>query len=383
MKEAYFIADNIISSLGFNTEENLCAIEKQTPRISLIENKELPDNPFYASIIDADKLNNEFSKISDNNDFTQFEKLCILSITDALRNTNIDNNADDTLLILSTTKGNVNLLDENCCPQIERERSFLWKAADQINNYFKFKNKPIIVSNACISGVVGIITAGRLIENGKYKNVIVCGADVLTKFVVSGFQSFLALSSTPCKPFDINRSGLTLGEGSGTIILSSEPKSNMENIIYCGGSISNDANHISGPSRTGEGLYLAIKKAIKQSKNKIKSEIGFISVHGTATPFNDEMEAIAINRMQFSEIPLVGLKGYLGHTLGAAGVIESIAAIQSMKTGKLHATVGYENSGVTVPVYVNSITIEKEISSCLKVASGFGGCNAAVIFSKK
>ncbi len=383
MKEAYFIADNIISSLGFNTEENLCAIEKQTTGISLIENKELSDNPFYASIIDADKLNNEFSKISDNNDFTQFEKLCILSITDALRNTNIDNNADDTLLILSTTKGNVNLLDENCCPQIERERSFLWKAADQINNYFKFKNKPIIVSNACISGVVGIITAGRLIENGKYKNVIVCGADVLTKFVVSGFQSFLALSSTPCKPFDINRSGLTLGEGSGTIILSSEPKSNMENIIYCGGSISNDANHISGPSRTGEGLYLAIKKAIKQSKNKIKSEIGFISVHGTATPFNDEMEAIAINRMQFSEIPLVGLKGYLGHTLGAAGVIESIAAIQSMKTGKLHATVGYENSGVTVPVYVNSITIEKEISSCLKVASGFGGCNAAVIFSKK
>ena len=126
-----------------------------------------------------------------------------------------------------------------------------------------------------------------------------------------------------------------------------------------------------------------MKKAVAQSKEKLKSKPGFISVHGTATPFNDEMEAIAINRMQFSEIPLVGLKGYFGHTLGAAGVIESIAAIHSMKSSKLHATVGFENSGVTVPVNVNLKTIEKEISSCLKVASGFGGCNAAAIFSKK
>jgi 3-oxoacyl-[acyl-carrier-protein] synthase-1 len=187
----------------------------------------------------------------------------------------------------------------------------------------------------------------------------------------------------PCKPFDINRSGLTLGEGSGTIILSCESNNNIENIVYSGGAITNDANHISGPSRTGEGLYIAIKKSIAQSKNKTNKEIGFISVHGTATPFNDEMEAIAINRMHFSEIPLVGLKGYFGHTLGAAGVIESIAAINSIRAGKLHATIGFENSGVTVPVIVNSVTIEKEISSCIKVASGFGGCNAAAIFSKK
>jgi 3-oxoacyl-[acyl-carrier-protein] synthase-1 len=383
MKEAYLIADNIISSLGFNTAENIAAIEKQNSGILLFEKTDLSDNPFYASIIDTEKLNCEFEKITTRIDFTRFEKLCILSITGALKNINIDLNADDTLLILSTTKGNVDLLNENCCPEISRERMFLWKAAKHIQDFLKFKNTPLVVSNACISGVVGIITAARLIENGKYKNIIVCGADILTKFVVSGFQSFLALSSLPCKPFDINRSGLTLGEGSGTIILSCESNNNIENIVYSGGAITNDANHISGPSRTGEGLYIAIKKSIAQSKNKTNKEIGFISVHGTATPFNDEMEAIAINRMHFSEIPLVGLKGYFGHTLGAAGVIESIAAINSIRAGKLHATIGFENSGVTVPVIVNSVTIEKEISSCIKVASGFGGCNAAAIFSKK
>lgn len=383
MKEAYFITDNIISSLGFNTLENLTAIEKQISGISLIEKSDLSAQPFYASAIDTEKLDKEFKKISDGADYTKFEKLCILSVTDALKNTNFDVNSDDTLFILSTTKGNVDLLDENCCTEIPRNRSFLWNAAFQIQQYFKFKNTPVVISNACISGVVAIITAARLIEHGKYKNIIVCGADILTGFVISGFQSFLALSALPCKPFDLNRTGLSLGEGCGTVILSDKPNNNENNIVYCGGSVSNDANHISGPSRTGEGLYIAMKKAVEQSKCKLKSEPGFISVHGTATPFNDEMEAIAFNRMQFSEIPLVGLKGYFGHTLGAAGIIESIAAIHSIKTRKLHATIGFESSGVTVPVNVNSKTTEKQIDSCLKVASGFGGCNAAAIFSRK
>ncbi|MBI5542115.1 MAG: beta-ketoacyl synthase [Bacteroidia bacterium] len=383
MKEAYFIADNIISSLGFNTLENLTAIEKQISGILFIEKSDLSSQPFYASAIDTERLNNEFKKISDGVSYTRFEKLCILSVTDALKNTEIDVKSDDTLFILSTTKGNVDLLDGSCCPEIPRNRSFLWNAAHQIQNYFKFKNTPIVVSNACISGVVAIITAARLIEQGKYKNIIVCGADILTNFVISGFQSFLALSALPCKPFDLNRTGLSLGEGCGTVIMSDKLYNNENNIVYCGGSVSNDANHISGPSRTGEGLYIAMKKAIEQSKSKLKTEPGFISVHGTATPFNDEMEAIAFNRMQFSEIPLVGLKGYFGHTLGAAGIIESIAAIHSIKTGKLHATIGFESSGVTVPVNVNSKTTEKQIDSCLKVASGFGGCNAAAVFSRK
>ncbi|PIP54228.1 MAG: beta-ketoacyl synthase [Bacteroidetes bacterium CG23_combo_of_CG06-09_8_20_14_all_32_9] len=383
MKNAYFIADNIISSLGFNTAENIAAIEKQISGITLIYNVQLSAQSFYGSQVNSERLKNEFQKHADPNEFTRFEQFCIISISDALKNSKIDITNRNTLLILSTTKGNIELLNENRLPEISRERVFLWKTAEEIQNYFKLKNTPLVLSNACISGVVAIITAARLIEREKYKNVIVCGADILTKFVISGFQSFLALSSLPCKPFDKNRNGLNLGEGCGTVILSSEPNQcPVNNIVYCGGSISNDASHISGPSRTGEGLYLAMKKTAEQSRKKLKDEIGFISVHGTATPFNDEMEAIAFKKMGYSQIPLVGLKGYFGHTLGAAGVIETIAAMHSLKRGILHATVGFENSGVSVPINVISKTTEKEINSCLKVASGFGGCNAAAIFAK-
>ena len=95
------------------------------------------------------------------------------------------------------------------------------------------------------------------------------------------------------------------------------------------------------------------------------------------------MEAIAFNRMKMSDFPLVGLKGFFGHTLGAAGVIESIAAYQSIKRGVIHGTVGFENPGVSVPIIVNKNTVSTETNTCLKVASGFGGCNAAIIFSKK
>lgn len=379
MERAFFVSDNIISSLGFTTAENIDAIEKQLSGISLIVDKTLSQQSIYASQINNNKLENEFKNITEKTSYTKFEKLCIVSITNATKNINIDITSPDTLFILSTTKGNVDLLNKNYCVEIPRNRAYLWEAAEIIKKHFNFYNTPIVISNACISGVIAIITASRLIEQGLYKNIIVCGADILTEFVISGFQSFMALSPQPCKPFDLNRNGLNLGEGCGTIILSNKPNK-LLNVEYCSGVITNDANHISGPSRTGEGLYLAIEKAKKQSKANLTESNCFISAHGTATPYNDEMEAIAFSRLQINFFPTVSLKGYFGHTLGAAGVIESIAAIHSLKTGKLHSTIGFNELGVSVPLNIVTKTMCKTNEYCLKVASGFGGCNAAAIF---
>ncbi|OFX41121.1 MAG: hypothetical protein A2X08_04390 [Bacteroidetes bacterium GWA2_32_17] len=381
MNKVYFIADNIISSLGFTTSENIDAIEKQITGINKISDKTLYQQPFYASQIKNVFLCNEFSKLSDYKEYTKFEKMCILSITDAINKIDIEFTTPDTLFILSTTKGNIDLLNLNCCPTVSRERAYLWKTAEIIKNYFNFYNTPIVVSNACISGVIAIITASRLIEQGLYKNIIVCGADILTEFVISGFQSFMALSPQICKPFDINRNGLNLGEGCGTIILSNKPNKE-NNIIYCAGAITNDANHISGPSRTAEGLSIAINKAIKQSDTNLNENNCFVSAHGTATPYNDEMEAIAFERNKINNFPTVGLKGYFGHTLGAAGVIESIASIHSLKSNIIHSTLGFEEHGVSIPVNIVTKTTEKENEFCIKVASGFGGCNATAIFQK-
>jgi 3-oxoacyl-[acyl-carrier-protein] synthase-1 len=154
-----------------------------------------------------------------------------------------------------------------------------------------------------------------------------------------------------------------------------------EKIIVKGGASSNDANHISGPSRTGDGLLLAIEKTLLESGIKA-SEIGYISGHGTATLYNDEMEAHAITEAKLQDVPMNSLKSYFGHTLGAAGIIESIIGLHSMKNNTLVGTYNYKEPGVAKPVNIIRETTSAKINNCLKTAAGFGGCNAAVLFSK-
>jgi 3-oxoacyl-[acyl-carrier-protein] synthase-1 len=227
---------------------------------------------------------------------------------------------------------------------------------------------------------VAIITGMRMLRTGKYESAIIGGADVISEFILSGFQSFQALSPGICKPFDKDRDGLNLGEGAGTIILSSNPKY-AGNIKVLGGSISNDANHISGPSRTGEELSFAIDRALKDAK-LIAEDIGFISAHGTATPYNDEMEANAISLSGLGTVPLNSLKANYGHTLGAAGLIESIMSVRSLKENLILPTMGFEERGVTKPVNVAHQVSAISKKNFLKTASGFGGCNAAIVFGK-
>jgi 3-oxoacyl-[acyl-carrier-protein] synthase-1 len=227
---------------------------------------------------------------------------------------------------------------------------------------------------------VALITAGRLIASGKMDTIIVSGADVITKFILSGFQAFQAVSDEPCKPFDANRKGINLGEAAATVILSAHKPDN-EAIILSGGTVSNDANHISGPSRTGEELFQAIDTAIKEAQID-NGKIDFISAHGTATLYNDDMESKAITLAGLQQIPLNSLKGYNGHTLGAAGLLETVISIESLMQGKIIPTLGFETPGTAQPVNVCSSVIEKELNVFLKTASGFGGCNAAIIVKK-
>ena len=199
--------------------------------------------------------------------------------------------------------------------------------AEVVKDFFGFRNTPYIISNACISGVLAIGTAYRFLRMGRFKNAIVTGGDILSEFVVSGFQSFQALSPEPCKPYDITRTGLSIGEACGTLILTADQgRSDQSGILIKGMATSNDANHISGPSRTGEELALAITTVMNEAKIA-PSQVNFLSAHGTATPFNDEMEAKAFALAGLNHVPMNSFKGYWGHTLGAAGVVESVASV--------------------------------------------------------
>lgn len=377
---AFFIANNIISSLGITTAENFGAIKDGLSSIKVISSQYIYPEPFPASLINSDILDEKFQELNSTESYTRLEKMLILSISDALSKTSVDILSERTGIIVSTTKGNIDLLEPDLQNTYEKDRVLLWKLGEVISSYFGNPNQAIVLSNACISGVLALNMAASLIEEGKFDNVIVSGGDIVSRFVISGFMSFLSLSPKACKPFDKDRDGLSLGEAASTIIVSKN-KSGQNDIMHLGGASANDANHISGPSRTGEGSYLAIKKAMEEAGiNSI--DVNHISAHGTATPYNDEMESIAIDRHQLNEVPVNSLKGSFGHTLGAAGLVETSILMEEMRKNTLLKTVGYSELGVSKKINVTDQIAYKELNTCLKIASGFGGSNAAMIIQK-
>jgi 3-oxoacyl-[acyl-carrier-protein] synthase-1 len=375
----YIASDNIISPLGFSTPENAGNMLAAKTGIRFTEDEKIAPSPFYASLLDTSLLHDHFAVLDDPCDFTRFEQLVLCSVHSALSGSDIDATDPKTLFILSTTKGNIDILEKENERIFGKERVYLWNTARLVQRYFGFRNEPVVISNACISGVQAILTGARFIRTGLFENVIINGTDIITEFVMSGFSSFKSLSNGPCRPFDKTRDGLSLGEGSGTLILSKNPSHTDRQVVVGEGFSSNDANHISGPSRTGEGLFIAIDRLMK----KAPVEVDFISSHGTATLYNDEMESIAITRAGLQSVPVNSFKGYWGHTLGAAGIIESIMCIYSLRENVLLSTKGYHDPGVTNPVAVIDRVIYREISHCLKIASGFGGCNVALLFHKQ
>lgn len=378
----YITADNIISSLGFTTEANWKNIVSEQTGVECHHDTSIYPSPVWISKIKEETLKQASETLQSPTKYSKLEQLFLLSIKDVLEHSTIDISAKDTLIIVASTKGNIDLLEHKNHGNFPKDRVQLGTMATQIQHYFNNPNTPLVVCNACISGVLAMDVAKRLLRKKKYKNIIVTGGDLVSEFTLSGFQSFKAMSDAPCKPYDKNRVGINLGEGVGTVVLSTEKPTDQEEYITLeGGASSNDANHISGPSRTGDGLFIAIDKALKDA-NCSTNQIDYLSMHGTATPFNDEMESKAITLANLQEVPLNSLKGYIGHTLGAAGLIESIIAIQSLKNNLLYRSLGFEELGVPKKINVIQKTSAIPLQKCLKTASGFGGCNAAMVFAK-
>lgn len=384
MKPVYAIADNMITSIGFNTEENISNIQQEVSGVHQHLIEAISPTPFYGSLVDNKTLSEQFDRLPDsaNNVSTRLEQLFILSIQDALSKTEVSLSDEKCLLILSTTKGNIDVLEGKYKDQLPDDRLQMNKMAQHIGAFFNCKKTPLVVSNACISGVLAQIMAVRFIRSGQFDHVVVAGGDISSAFTVSGFQCLKAISEDRCKPYDEDRAGINLGEACATVVLSKQPNPDQtEQICLLGGASTNDANHISGPSRTGEGLYLAIENSLRES-DCTAEEIDYISAHGTATLYNDEMESKAFARTNLLDVPTNSLKGYFGHTLGAAGVVESIIGMNSLKRNQLYKSIGLEKPGVSNPMNIITKTENKQLNTCLKTASGFGGCNAALVFRK-
>ena len=373
------IADNIISPMGFTTEENFAAV--MDGRSELRRYESLWDLPFPCclSLIPEEALDAEFQQEVNaaalKSSPTKFEKIALLSAVKAVKQCEIDPKSDRVVFILSSTKGNVELLaDEN--PDLERVTPA--HTAQTMANYFQNPNTPITVSNACISGLCAQIEAFRCLKSGQYDTAVVIGADVLSPFIVAGFQSLKALSDEPCRPFSANRKGLNLGEAAATVVYTAADDSAVGWRMLAG-AVRNDANHISGPSRTGEGSYRALMSVLAES-GLTTNDLACLNVHGTSTMYNDEMESIAINRAGLNQVPVNAMKGYYGHTLGAAGILETLLTMRALEDGKVLATRGFDELGVSMPMAISSETLDTQRNAFVKLLSGFGGCNAAAAF---
>ncbi len=373
----YINADSIVTPIGFGTQENLAALCSYRSGLTNHTTSDVSDTPIVMSEFHDHSIRLE-SKILDlESQYTKFERLVIMAITDILDQTHIDLEDKTVGIVISTTKGNSVLIDHTA--ESQDGRVSLWKTSDRIGRYFGAANRPIIVSNACISGLSAMIVGKRLIEAGVYESVIVAGCDVLTHFITSGFKSFKSLSAKRCVPFDARRDGLNLGEGAGAVLLS--PNYDENSILLAGGAISNDANHISGPSRTGYELNLAIRGAMREAGVE-PADISFVNTHGTATVYNDEMESKAVTLAELQNCPVQSLKPYFGHTLGASGIIEAIVCAHELRMGTVFGTFGYEKPGTPMPLKVSAEHQRiRKMRHCVKTASGFGGCNAAIVLS--
>lgn len=374
-KISTYITDyNCVTPLGFNAEDNW---QNVLDGKSGIRKHDLFDSqpPFHAGIIDNNELGSIFTAEFESENFTRLEKMLLLSLKPLIEKNGV---TEKTVFILSTTKGNVSLLKNKIAPP---EEAYLSVLAKTIADVFGFKSKPVVISNACVSGVMAVSVAKNMIESGLYEDAYVLAGDEVSEFVISGFNSFQAMSSEPCKPYDESRHGITIGEAAAALYVTTTPPTDGIYFEILGESAVNDANHISGPSRTGEGLFRSIENALKEAQISAE-QLDYLSAHGTATIYNDEMESIAFTRAGLQNAPVNSLKGFYGHCLGASGLLEIIIAMECGRNNTLIKSLNLEKPGVLHTLNIITENKAQEIEYILKTASGFGGSNAAIILKK-
>lgn len=409
----YISSSYMITSLGSGVQENFEAALQGQSGVHMCLDTTKSQNPVMAGIIDPavfEELREKYDGSCGLGSYTDAELLAINCVENVVGDAGLP---ERTGLVIASAKGNVAMLEGRCgapktqqvtdlqtamptqgsklpqclenqpgassrkasCPQHLQENRL-----NRVGEFFGIDESDVYyISNACISGVSALIFARRMILSGRYDNMIVVGVDVQNRFIISGFASFKSLSPELCRPYDALRCGLNLGEACGAVMLTKTGTSDL--VAIDGGSASDDANHISGPSRTGDGLYFAMRDAMSES-GVGPADVDMLQMHGTATAYNDEMESKAAGLAGLSDVPAQSLKPYFGHTMGASGIIETILAAEELKRGIFLGVKGFEELGVPVPLNVSAENrLITNPHHCLKTASGFGGTNAAVLLS--
>jgi len=292
---------------------------------------------------------------------------------------------EDAKLVLATTKGEIDFLEMSVLHKTnDASKSAIRFLLDQVVELTGARGGGLVVSAACTSSAAAAARAAAMIRNGHADCVLVVACDSVTEFIYSGFSSLMALDKAPARPFDKSRAGLSVGEAAAFALLMSPERAAHEKRPVlgelAGWGLSDDANHMTGPSRESEGLILAITKALKSAGCTI-DDIGVIAAHGTGTMYNDAMEMRAFRAVFKNSIrPVYSLKGGIGHTMGAAGLVEMIIALQALRKTLVPPTVNMREPDDDARGWVSSgpQPIARG-TMALVTNAGFSGVNTALV----
>ena len=364
------VSTNITSPLGLTTAENYAAVKQGRSALRELNGCLGLPGQFCVGLFPK-----ELRKQIQKDGFSWFESLVIASVKEALSHTDIPVSSPRTAFIVGTATASMAELGET------PEKDGLYQApglsVQKIARELGFVSDPITVSNACISGATAQMLAQRLLNAGTYDAAVVCGADVLSAFVLAGFDSFKALSPVECRPFDMERLGLNIGECAATLVLTKDEGNDWRIVDGC---LNNDAYHVSAPIPSGDGVARAIRKVVTPVR---KEHLACVTAHGTATLFNDQMESKAIECAGLGDIPTTAFKAQFGHTFGASSILEAILTMCSLDEGLVLPVRGFEELGVSGKISVCRNITKTDKKAFVKSQSAFGGCNGAVVYAKE
>ncbi len=395
-KRVFVVGMGVISPIGFNLDENLQSLRQGKTGIGKIKYLQSVHNEEFVAgeVKMSNKELKQFAGVSQQKNIDRPTLLSLIAAKEAVKSLNSNiKSKQKTALIMGNTLGAISNIEN-----IFHKKDSLKK--DELYSFFSSTETTEIVADsignidfcttintACSSSSNAILYGAQMIKTNRIDLAIVGGSDALSKFSLNGFNSLFLLDNDLCKPFDRDRIGLNLGEGAGFLILASETevaKNNYKVLAELKSYYnSNDAFHQTASSPEGEGAYITMYNAIKKA-NLSPNDISLIYAHGTATENNDLSEGNAIKRVFGGNIPpFTSNKSYIGHTLGAAGVINAVYSIFSILHNEIYPTINFKN---TIPELnikpVTRYTENVDIENVLTNSIGFGGNNTSLIFSK-
>ncbi len=292
----------------------------------------------------------------------------------------------DTVLLTATTKAGIDQLERFVRKeQTALDRILGQQAAELVASRCGLPGPRCNINAACTSATIALALGAARIAQGEAKSVLVCGLDLVSEFVFSGFSALHALSASACRPFDTQRDGLVLGEGAAYVLLMSDDRRRHDRRRslgrLAGWGIASDAHHITAPSRTGEGLLLAIRQALARA-GVTAAEVAAVNAHGTGSVYNDAMELTAFTALFEPLPPFHSIKGATGHTMGACGAIETLVGLRSLAQQRIPPTVGLQTPepGGRASVSAQGQAISGDY--LLTTNSGFGGINASLVLQR-